>query len=248
MTRATRRTATIRCVGDEVQVHLRVSEGVIENIGFEGAGCAISTASASLMTEALKGLSREQAKSLFDQVHELLTTDGGAPIDKLGETDGAFGREGVSDANQVRDPGLAYSACRTQGRRRHSEHGIVEGRAMSKLTDWLDQVQSGDPVEPERVRENIVAALREIYDPEIPVNIYDLGLIYKVDVDAAGVAEVEMTLTTPGCPVAQTFPGTVEAAVREVDGVSAAHVELVWDPPWTMDNLSEAAKLHLGLL
>ena len=119
---------------------------------------------------------------------------------------------------------------------------------MSKLTDWLDQVQSGDPVEPERVRENIVAALRKIYDPEIPVNIYDLGLIYKVDVDAAGVAEVEMTLTTPGCPVAQTFPGTVEAAVREVDGVSAAHVELVWDPPWTMDNLSEAAKLHLGLL
>ena len=71
--------------GDEVQVHLRVSEGVIEDIGFEGAGCAISTASASLMTEALKGLSREQAKSLFDQVHELLTTDGGAPIDKLGK-------------------------------------------------------------------------------------------------------------------------------------------------------------------
>ena len=92
----------------------------------------------------------------------------------------------------------------------------------------------------------IVAALREVYDPEIPVNIYDLGLIYKIDCDELGVVEIDMTLTAPGCPVAQTFPGTVEAAVQNVEGVATAEVELVWEPPWTPDRMSEAAKLELG--
>ncbi|MBF2759370.1 MAG: SUF system Fe-S cluster assembly protein [Ectothiorhodospiraceae bacterium AqS1] len=94
--------------------------------------------------------------------------------------------------------------------------------------------------------ERIVAALREIYDPEIPVNIYDLGLIYRVDCDEMGVVEIEMTLTTPGCPVAQTFPGVVEAAVHNVPGVACAQVNLVWEPAWTIDRMSEAAKLELG--
>ena len=119
---------------------------------------------------------------------------------------------------------------------------------MAKLTDWLDKVQSDESVDREAVRERVVAALREIYDPELPVNIYDLGLIYAIDVDEAGVVEVKMTLTTPGCPVAQTFPGEVESRVRDVDGVTAAHVELVWDPPWCADNLSMEVKLQLGLL
>ena len=94
--------------------------------------------------------------------------------------------------------------------------------------------------------DRIVAALREVYDPEIPVNIYDLGLIYRIDCDDMGVVEIDMTLTAPGCPVAQTFPGTVEAAVQNVEGVAAAEVELVWEPPWTPDRMSEAAKLELG--
>ena len=94
--------------------------------------------------------------------------------------------------------------------------------------------------------DRIVAALREVYDPEIPVNIYDLGLIYRIDCDHMGVVEIDMTLTAPGCPVAQTFPGTVEAAVQNVEGVAAAEVELVWEPPWTPDRMSEAAKLELG--
>ncbi len=96
------------------------------------------------------------------------------------------------------------------------------------------------------LNERIVAALREIYDPEIPVNIYDLGLIYEVDCDDMGVVEIEMTLTTPGCPVAQTFPGVIEAAVQNVPGVAAAQVNLVWEPAWTIDRMSEAAKLELG--
>ena len=92
----------------------------------------------------------------------------------------------------------------------------------------------------------IIAALREVYDPEIPVNIYDLGLIYRIDCDDMGVVEIDMTLTAPGCPVAQTFPGTVEAAVQNVEGVATAEVDLVWEPPWTPDRMSEAAKLELG--
>ena len=119
---------------------------------------------------------------------------------------------------------------------------------MTSLKDWLEQVQAGQPVDRDALRESIVAALREVYDPEIPVNIYDLGLIYNVDVGSDGVVEVDMTLTTPGCPVAQTFPGQVEDKVREVPGVTAAHVELVWDPPWCMDKMSDDVKLELGLL
>jgi FeS assembly SUF system protein len=94
---------------------------------------------------------------------------------------------------------------------------------------------------------NIIDALREIYDPEIPVNIYDLGLIYRVQIKN-GEAEVDMTLTTPGCPVAQSFPGMVESSIRKVPGVKNAKVELVWDPPWTQDKLSEEARLQLGLI
>lgn len=119
---------------------------------------------------------------------------------------------------------------------------------MSNLTDWLGQVQSQEPVDRDAVRARVIAALKEIFDPELPVNIYDLGLIYSVDVDDAAVVEVKMTLTTPACPVAQTFPGTVESVVREVEGVTAAQVELVWDPPWCADSLSMEVKLQLGLL
>ena len=100
----------------------------------------------------------------------------------------------------------------------------------------------------EIVKKAITEALKEVYDPEIPVNIYDLGLIYSISIDPNGVAKVEMTLTTPGCPVAQTFPGMVETVVSQVSGVSEATVELVWDPPWTSDQMSEAAKLQLGML
>jgi FeS assembly SUF system protein len=98
------------------------------------------------------------------------------------------------------------------------------------------------------VRENVIVALRTIFDPEIPVNIYDLGLIYDLDIDEEGKVFVRMTLTAPACPVAETFPGTVESRLREVPGVSDVRVELVWDPPWTRERLPEEVKLRLGLL
>jgi len=98
------------------------------------------------------------------------------------------------------------------------------------------------------VRALLIEALREIHDPEIPVNIYDLGLIYRLDVLTEGKVEVDMTLTAPACPVAGTLPRMVENAIRQVPGVTTAHVELVWDPPWTRDRMSEEAQLQLGVM
>ncbi|MEE8545838.1 MAG: SUF system Fe-S cluster assembly protein [Alphaproteobacteria bacterium] len=103
------------------------------------------------------------------------------------------------------------------------------------------------PDERETLKDKVIEAIRGIYDPEIPVNIYELGLIYEVDVDPDGNVYVEMTLTTAGCPVAGSMPGEVEATVRmNVPEVGEVRVNLVWDPPWTMDRMSEAARLELG--
>ena len=93
----------------------------------------------------------------------------------------------------------------------------------------------------------IVKAISTVYDPEIPVNIYELGLIYDIVVDANGVAGVRMTLTAPGCPVAQTLPVEVANKIKAVDGVSDAKVDIVWEPAWTKDRMSDAAKLQLGM-
>ncbi|MGE5026941.1 MAG: SUF system Fe-S cluster assembly protein [Betaproteobacteria bacterium] len=98
------------------------------------------------------------------------------------------------------------------------------------------------------LKRQVIAALRTIYDPELPVNIYDLGLIYALDIDDAGQVDIRMTLTAPGCPVAQTFPAQVEQTVSEVSGVTSAHVEIVWEPPWDSSRMTEAARLQLGLV
>jgi FeS assembly SUF system protein len=98
------------------------------------------------------------------------------------------------------------------------------------------------------ILERVIDALRTVYDPEIPVNLYDLGLIYDIDVADEGAVRVRMTLTAPGCPVAGTLPLEVQKKVESVEGVRDAAVELVWDPPWTKDRMSEAALLELGLL
>ncbi len=96
--------------------------------------------------------------------------------------------------------------------------------------------------------EAVIAALKEIYDPEIPVNIYDLGLIYGVDVDDESDVVVTMTLTTPHCPVAESMPGEVELRAASVPGVRDAEVNLVWDPPWSPEKMTDEARLELGML
>jgi len=98
------------------------------------------------------------------------------------------------------------------------------------------------------LQERLIAALKTVYDPEIPVNIYDLGLIYELEADeSTGKVDVKMTLTAPACPVAGSMPGEVERVLRAVDGVESVDVELVWDPPWSMERMSEEARLILGM-
>jgi FeS assembly SUF system protein len=103
------------------------------------------------------------------------------------------------------------------------------------------------PAPEDGLRARVIAALRQISDPELPVNIYDLGLIYELDIDDLGRVAIRMTLTAPGCPVAQSFPALVEDAVEAVAGVSRADVELVWEPPWDRHRMSEVARLELGI-
>ena len=120
------------------------------------------------------------------------------------------------------------------------------------MSENLNLKQAADEPTPpgaEELEQKVIEALRKVYDPEIPVNIYDLGLIYKLEInEAEGSVLIQMTLTAPGCPVAHTFPSTVEGAAKSVPGVNDATVELVWDPPWSQDRMSEAAKLQLGML
>ena len=109
-------------------------------------------------------------------------------------------------------------------------------------------VVSDEPIDTEAVKLAIEAAIKTIYDPEIPINIYELGLIYGIDVESDGKAEVQMTLTAPGCPVSGMLVREVAQKVGCVEGVSTSHVELVWDPPWTKDRMTEEALLELGLI
>jgi FeS assembly SUF system protein len=103
-------------------------------------------------------------------------------------------------------------------------------------------------MDPEELREPIIEALRRVHDPEIPINIYDLGLIYRIDIDSGGDVDIDMTLTAPACPVAGMMPVMVKDAVATVDGVGEVTVSLVWDPPWSQENMSDEARLQLGLM
>jgi len=103
-----------------------------------------------------------------------------------------------------------------------------------------------DMINAQELQEKVIEQLRTVYDPEIPVNIYELGMIYDLDVDPSGAVNIRMTLTSPACPVAGSLPGEVEDKVRSAEGVTSVTVDLVWDPPWTPDRMSEVAKLQLG--
>ncbi len=108
-------------------------------------------------------------------------------------------------------------------------------------------MESNTKMEMMPLQGEVIEAIRQVYDPEIPVNIYELGLIYEVNLSPPGDVHVKMTLTAPACPVAGTLPGEVEDKIRSVEGVTSATVEVVWDPPWDMSRMSDEAKLELGL-
>jgi FeS assembly SUF system protein len=113
-------------------------------------------------------------------------------------------------------------------------------------TAGMDKGSAIPPDELSRLTDDIVAALKTVYDPEIPADIYELGLIYKIDIDDDRNVDIDMTLTAPGCPVAGEMPGWVENAVGSVEGIQVVKVELVFDPPWTPERMSEEAQVAVG--
>ncbi|MEG3178316.1 SUF system Fe-S cluster assembly protein [Sphingomonas sp. RB3P16] len=153
----------------------------------------------------------------------------------------------MSDRIEIQEVGAVEQPPRAR-----VEDVAVEGgeRKRDYLEGFLSQKPVGEVAgEPGgALYEGVVSALKEIYDPEIPVNIYDLGLIYGVEVTEAGHAVVTMTLTTPNCPVAESMPMEVELRVGAVPGVGSAEVNLVWDPAWDPAKMSDDAKLELGML
>lgn len=134
------------------------------------------------------------------------------------------------------------SSEETMGEKLERKRDYLEGFLQKKP----ESVSAGAPGG--ELYEAVIAALKEIYDPEIPVNIYDLGLIYGVDVDDESSVTITMTLTTPHCPVAESMPGEVELRAASVPGVRDAEVNLVWDPPWGPDKMTDEARLELGML
>jgi FeS assembly SUF system protein len=126
---------------------------------------------------------------------------------------------------------------------------VVQPAAETPSVPATDETASlvNDPARADALRPLVVKAVSQVFDPEIPVNIYELGLIYDIIVDAASVVGVRMTLTAPACPAAQYLPGEVKRRIAEVPGVSDVKVDVVWDPPWDRDRMSDAAKLQLGM-
>ncbi len=104
------------------------------------------------------------------------------------------------------------------------------------------------PISALAIEAQVIEVLCTCFDPEIPVNVYELGLIYEINVDPSGAVSIKMTLTSPGCPAAQSLPAEVTSKVRAIPGVTDAKVDIVWDPPWNPDKMSETAKLQLGIL
>ena len=119
---------------------------------------------------------------------------------------------------------------------------------IAEVTSPIDAKPDSAENDPNALEAQIVDALRTVYDPEIPVNIYEIGLIYNIDIDASNSVNIRMTLTSPACPAAGTLPGEVEDKVRQVEGIRDVKVDIVWDPAWTPAMMSESAKLQLGML
>ena len=121
---------------------------------------------------------------------------------------------------------------------------------LDRATEFLsaDAADERRQAEIDSLGDRVIEVLRTVYDPEIPVNIFELGLIYKIDVDDRNEVHIEMTLTSPMCPVAETLPDEVKSKVEAVDGVTGAAVNVVWDPPWNPSMMSEEAQLELGII
>jgi len=227
--------------GDKVTIYLILEDDRVRDISFQGSGCAISMASASMMTESVKGKSLAEVQVLFEKFHTLVTQEPSAAAEtpELGKL-AAFG--GVREFPiRVKCATLAW----------HTLHAAIEQRegpvSSEEGSDSRGVLKTQSFAGKQDLRDKIVGVLRQVYDPEIPVNLYDLGLIYDIVVEASGSVIVKMTLTTPACPMAGLLIQEVQSKLQALPGVTSVNVELVWDPPWDQHMMSEAAKLQLGL-
>jgi nitrogen fixation NifU-like protein len=227
--------------GDKIKVHLRIENDRVSDIGFEGSGCAISVASASMMTESVKGRTLPEVQTLFEKFHTLLTSEtsaGSQPID--------LGKLAVFAG--VREFPIRVKCATLPW---HTLRAAIESRPELVTTESGPASQPALPLSASPatsdLQRHIIEALRTVYDPEIPVNLYDLGLVYDIVVDLSGAVTIRMTLTAPTCPIADALLWQVDKTVRAVPGVTDVTVNLVWDPPWNRSMMSESAKIQLGL-
>ena len=222
--------------GDSITLYLEMDGDIIKDMGFQGTGCAISRASSSMMTENLKGKNSAEALQCFEKFHAMITADPQAALDLQG-----MGKLEVFSG--VREFPARMKCAKLAW---HTFKAALDGKdhVVSTETEKPKEVS----VDMASMEEKVIAAIRKCYDPEIPVNIYDLGLIYGVHLDPSGAALIKMTLTSPHCPAAASLPMDVQNRVRAVEGVTTAKVDVVWDPPWNPNKMSEAAKLELGMM
>ena len=227
--------------GDKVTVYLRIENDRVNDVGFEGSGCAIAIASASMMTESVKGRTVPDVLTLFERFHALLTSEtdaGSQPVD-LGK---------LAVFTGVREFPIRVKCATLPW---HTLRAAIESKPEAVTTESgpVSQPALVSPVPPgtSDLQQHIIQALRTVYDPEIPVNLYDLGLIYDIVVEPSGAVTIRMTLTAPACPIADALLWQVDKTVRAVPGVTDVTVNLVWDPPWNRSMMSESAKIQLGL-
>lgn len=223
--------------GDKVKIYLRVENEQVSDVSFEGSGCAISVASASMMTESVKGRTLATVPRLIEKFHALVTAEA-APASDLIELGKLAVFAGVREFPiRVKCATLPW----------HTLRAALENKPETVSTDSLS-LSERPAMTTDQVQETenkVIEVLRTVRDPEIPVNIYDLGLIYGLAIEPQGTVAIRMTLTSPGCPVAWAIMREVETKVRAIPGITDVKVDLVWDPPWTSDLMSESAKLLL---
>ena len=155
--------------------------------------------------------------------------------------------EPTPDSAETSSPASTASTELGRSVAENTQPVLPEGPPAPPPAATHDPIEA-DPLKTLELKPKLIEALSTVYDPEIPVNIYELGLIYDVDVNADGLVGIRMTLTSPGCPAAQTLPAEVETKAKAVSGVSDAWVDVVWEPKWEMAKMTDAAKLQLGLL
>ena len=208
--------------GDKVHIYLKLNKNKeIEDLSFEGEGCAISLASASILTEIVKGKDLSFLKKINEDFINMIKNKTKITINSLSDDQITT----ISSLSGVQEFPMRVK-CATMAW--HTCLSAVD----KKMTELKDK---------------IISEIKKIYDPEIPVNIYELGLIYKIEISVEKKVNIEMTLTSPNCPVAESLPKMVKDNVLKIEEVCDVDLKLVWSPPWTKDMMSEAAKLELNL-